>query len=201
MDLRVRKTYSALVEAFADLLERYRYEQISVAMLCEHAKIRRTTFYKHFADKNEFFRFFMGRISSQLGHPDERVRALVCRGNAGVPAAELTTRESRELIRAVMDFMVEREPLVSNVFESSMAGAMMEVIAERAAERLRIQHGYTLRAGGTVDKVSADVAVQFAAGGIVRLVDVWWTQGHREEERAFVITAGSALATHALTCL
>ena len=51
MDLRVQKTYRALFGAFTELLEEHRFEDITVAMLCERAMIRRTTFYKHFADK------------------------------------------------------------------------------------------------------------------------------------------------------
>ena len=55
MDLRIQKTYRSLLTAFTKLLEKHRYEDVSVAMLCEEAMIRRTTFYKHFADKSEFF--------------------------------------------------------------------------------------------------------------------------------------------------
>ena len=51
MDLRVQKTYRALFAAFTELLEEHRFEDVTVAMLCDRAMIRRTTFYKHFADK------------------------------------------------------------------------------------------------------------------------------------------------------
>ena len=43
MDLRIKKTYRALFEAFTELLEEHRFEDVTVAMLCDRAMIRRTT--------------------------------------------------------------------------------------------------------------------------------------------------------------
>lgn len=57
MDLRIKKTYRALFDAFTELLEEHRFEDLTVAMLCDRAMIRRTTFYKHFRDKNDYFAF------------------------------------------------------------------------------------------------------------------------------------------------
>ncbi len=34
MDLRIKKTYRALFEAFTELLEEHRFEDVTVAMLC-----------------------------------------------------------------------------------------------------------------------------------------------------------------------
>ena len=48
MDLRIRKTYLALHNAFTQLLEEKRFEDFTVNELCDLAMIRRTTFYKHF---------------------------------------------------------------------------------------------------------------------------------------------------------
>ena len=59
MDLRIKKTYRALFEAFTELLEEHRFEDVTVAMLCDRAMIRRTTFYKHFRDKNDYFALSM----------------------------------------------------------------------------------------------------------------------------------------------
>lgn len=58
-DLRVAKTYDALIAAFAALLEEKSFEQISVTELCERARTRRATFYKHFGDKYEFLNFVL----------------------------------------------------------------------------------------------------------------------------------------------
>ena len=39
MDLRIKKTYRALFEAFTELLEEHRFEDVTVAMLCDRAMI------------------------------------------------------------------------------------------------------------------------------------------------------------------
>ena len=55
-DLRVRKTYEALMRAFEDLLTGKTFDDITVNELCERAMIRRPTFYSHFEDKYDFLR-------------------------------------------------------------------------------------------------------------------------------------------------
>ena len=57
-DLRTQKTFRSLKQAFLDLLEQHRFEDITVGQLCQRAEIRRATFYNHFADKFEFLSFF-----------------------------------------------------------------------------------------------------------------------------------------------
>ena len=73
MDLRIKKTYRALFEAFTELLEEHRFEDVTVAMLCDRAMIRRTTFYKHFRDKNDYFAFYIDELMSGL--PQKRADA------------------------------------------------------------------------------------------------------------------------------
>ena len=73
VDLRIKKTYRALFDAFTELLEEHRFEDLTVAMLCDRAMIRRTTFYKHFRDKNDYFAFYIDGLMSGLPQkqPDE----------------------------------------------------------------------------------------------------------------------------------
>ena len=59
LDLRVQKTYKALIGAFEDLLYEKKFEKISVTELCDAAIIRRPTFYTHFLDKYDFLTFFI----------------------------------------------------------------------------------------------------------------------------------------------
>jgi AcrR family transcriptional regulator len=59
MNLRIRKTYRSLHNAFVELLEEKCFEDLTVNELCDRAMIRRTTFYKHFADKYEYFTFYI----------------------------------------------------------------------------------------------------------------------------------------------
>lgn len=57
LDLRVQKTYESLITALFELLQERPLEKITVNELCKKARIRRPTFYKHFNDKYDFFKF------------------------------------------------------------------------------------------------------------------------------------------------
>lgn len=66
LDLRVQKTYRALIEAFENLLKEKEFETISVKEICEVALIGRPTFYKHFLDKYDFLTFYMTHKMSAI---------------------------------------------------------------------------------------------------------------------------------------
>ncbi len=59
LDLRVRKTYSCLMNALLELLKEKNIEDITVNELCVKAMVGRGTFYKHFTDKYDFFTFVL----------------------------------------------------------------------------------------------------------------------------------------------
>ena len=68
IDLRLRKTYQSLHAAFTELLEEKRFEELTVGELCDRAAIRRTTFYKHFADKYDYFAFYLQEMMLPAMH-------------------------------------------------------------------------------------------------------------------------------------
>ena len=68
MDLRLQKTYLALQSAFTQLLEEKRFDELTVNELCDRAMIRRSTFYKHFMDKYDYFAFYIREMVSTLQH-------------------------------------------------------------------------------------------------------------------------------------
>lgn len=53
-DLRYIRTNQLLCNAFKDLLEKKKFDDITIQELCNHALIRRATFYTHFIDKYDF---------------------------------------------------------------------------------------------------------------------------------------------------
>lgn len=170
MDLRIEKTYRSLLTAFRTLLEERCYEDITVAMLCDAAMIRRTTFYKHFSDKAAFCSFFMDNLRADL------------LGNiADVPPRD----QSYAILYGLVDFMSEHERLINNVFGSSMSGMMVLMMEDKVAETIRERYRH-LFSDSPEDQVRLVMASEFAAGGVVRLLSRWWVHGHREhhEERA-----------------
>ena len=183
MDLRIEKTYRSLIAAFTKLLEEHPYEDITVAMLCDEAMIRRTTFYKHFADKAAFFSFFVDSLKIDFERRGER--------GEGSSAPHTAQEERIAIFQRLIDFLLEHERLMDNIFDSSMVGSMALVMCSKVAECISERYREEYTASGNAG-VSLDVAAQFAAGGIMRLLQAWWERGHAfEDEEKFVNAANT----------
>ena len=183
MDLRIQKTYRSLMAAFTKLLEEHPYEDISIAMLCDEAMIRRTTFYKHFADKAAFFAFFVDSLKIDLERRGEQA-------TTGTSPQE----ERIAIFQQLVDFLLEHEKLMDNIFKSSMVGSMTMVMCNKVAECICERYRDMFNAAGNAD-VPLEAAAQFAAGGIIRLLESWWERGHhREDEDRFVAVSNLLVA-------
>lgn len=175
MDLRIKKTYQALIGSFTALLSERPYEDISVAALCDRATIRRTTFYKHFKDKDDFFAFFIRSL--RLG--------MTAGGESGID--ELDVRSETALVGRVQvigelaSFLVDHQAMMDNVIKSSASGTLFEVIGENLAKAVRCRYPVL---GDVPEKAERlDVAAEFAAGGITRLMHEWWARGDVRQNR------------------
>ena len=66
MDLRVKRTYKQLTSSLLQLLTSKSFDDLSVSEICDHAKVHRATFYKHFNDKYEFLNFCFDNELSKI---------------------------------------------------------------------------------------------------------------------------------------
>lgn len=192
LDLRVRKTYSALIAACTDLMSGMRFEDITVAMLCDRAMIRRTTFYKHFADKSEFFSFY---VDSLRGDMVERGRLAIDELEPGV--AHTAFAERAAILDAMADYFLEHETLMDNIFSSSTCGMMLVVICEKMAQSFneKAAHDLRIEAPGPDDLICR---CEFAAGGIIRLLLLWWDQEDRRSGKDEFVRTCNQLAERLL---
>lgn len=201
MDLRIQKTYRSLLTAFTKLLEKHRYEDVSVAMLCEEAMIRRTTFYKHFADKAEFFSFFVDSLRVELVKYGE-AKAEELRLAKGESAEDdplvVNVEEGIAILRALVDFLLEHAQLVDNILDSSMSGMMLLMIEDRVAEILRERYQAHSKARGE-DSLAFAAASEFAAGGIVRLFGKWWMRGHDSKTEDELVNTAETMVLRVLS--
>jgi AcrR family transcriptional regulator len=55
MDRRVRRTRDALGDALLELMQERKFEDITVQQVLERAGVGRSTFYKHYSDKDDLF--------------------------------------------------------------------------------------------------------------------------------------------------
>ena len=190
MDLRIKKTYRALFEAFTELLEEYRFEDLTVAMLCERAMIRRTTFYKHFRDKNDYFAFYIDELMSGL--PQKR----------GIDADAVSAEDVRLLRHAVlddaMDLILAHEQLMDNILASSMSGMLTNMICDRIARSIR-ERVMSALDDDALAPVTLETTSEFIAGGIIRLFTMWWESGHELERRPQMADVVDALFERTMT--
>lgn len=190
MDLRIKKTYRALFEAFTELLEEHRFEDVTVAMLCDRALIRRTTFYKHFRDKNDYFAFYIDELMTGL--PQNRA------DTAGAESVEDVRVLRHEVFADAMDMILAHEQLMDNILESSMSGMLTSMICDRIAHSIRERVMSTLDEGALAP-VSLETTSEFIAGGIIRLFTEWWESGHDLESRPEIADVVDALFERTMT--
>lgn len=157
MDLRIRKTYLALHTAFTSLLEEKRFEEFTVNELCERAMIRRTTFYKHFADKYEYYTFYMKEIVAAF---QDSLAPDVPDGDAGSYFIHM----SRELIR----FMQQHEKLVQNIKSSSMFPMLLSILLDQISYDVAQVLRRSGKAAGEKENIESMAA--FYAGGLTNVL-------------------------------
>lgn len=190
MDLRIKKTYRALFDAFTELLEEYRFEDLTVAMLCDRALIRRTTFYKHFRDKNDYFAFYIDELMTGL--PQNRTDAADAEPLDDVQALR------HEVFDDAMNMILAHEQLMDNILASSMSGMLTNVICDRIARSVR-ERVMNVLAEDALAPVSLETTSEFVAGGIIRLFTIWWESGHDLERRPEIADVVDALFERTMT--
>ena len=190
MDLRIKKTYRALFDAFTELLEEHHFEDLTVAMLCDRAMIRRTTFYKHFRDKNDYFAFYIDELMSGL--PQKRA------GEGGTVSADDVRVLRHEVFTEAMDLILAHEQLMDNILASSMSGILTSMICDRIACSIR-ERVMSALDEDALAPVSLDTTAEFVAGGIIRLFTMWWESGHDLERRSEIADVVDALFERTMT--
>ena len=190
MDLRIKKTYRALFTAFTELLEEHRFEDLTVAMLCDRAMIRRTTFYKHFRDKNDYFAFYIDELMSGL--PQKRA------AEGGTVSADDVRVLRHEVFTDAMNMILAHEQLMDNILASSMSGMLTSMICDRIARSIR-ERVMSALDEDALAPVSLEMTSEFVAGGIIRLFTMWWESGHDLERQPEIADVVDALFERTMT--
>ncbi len=163
-DLRVIKTYKALTDSFWQLLSKKKFEEITVNELCDRAMVRRATFYKHFADKYEFFAFVVRAKQAEF---DAQVRQHI---DQSQPQSFYIG-----IIKHTLDFLNLNKKLVQTVLESDMLPTIMDILAKQItldiAQKLKED-----AQNGVAHPASPQVMAQFFTGALLYTARWWVTQ-------------------------
>ena len=163
-DLRIIKTRKALFDTFLELLQEESFDSITVNALCEKAMVRRATFYKHFADKYDFFAAFVRRVSEEF-YAKSREQMQEER--------RLTTPLEYCYLMSVQffGFLHEHEKSIKNVMESGAFYLLLDILTEE------IYRSFYLELNDYAKEhpmpVPPAVAASFITGGLVQIGKKW----------------------------
>lgn len=153
-DLRKKKTYSALVRAFEELMRKKDIDALTVRELCQRAEIGRNTFYANFEDKYAFFRYYISMKKEMI----ER--------RSSVSGDDFFMFRMRTL-RELFEYLRENRFIWEKNITSRSAWMLREMLKDSMKEpfiaelnKLELQSGNTFR-------ISKEVLASFYASGIL----------------------------------
>lgn len=172
MDIRVQRTFKMLDDAFAELLEEKPFEEITVSEICERSTVRRVTFYKHFQDKYDYLRHFLGAMTERFV---EQAGAAEDIEDVG-PYVE-------HMQSALIGFLDSHDALARNVLGPGAPLSGFDAISEQMAKGIVERLERRSKLSGQPLPCPAEVSALFYVGGFMQILR-WWHEAGR------VISAG-----------
>lgn len=163
-ETKFANTAKKMDSALLRLLETTAFEKISVTMLCNEAKVNRSTFYAHYANTsdllNEVRRFALKDLSERIKHLDANDSLI-----------------NQRFLIAYMDFLEENSALfLTTSWKAKQISS--NVIASDLQDRLE---NSILNREALFSK-NAEYKLQFASAGIARLLTEWLQGDPREKK-------------------
>ncbi|MGN1023952.1 MAG: TetR family transcriptional regulator [Lachnospiraceae bacterium] len=158
-DPRIQRTKQLLFDAFEELLAVQDFGSISVNALCNHAMVRRATFYRHFQDRYDFF-------SAYAFHLRDQFLCLHQKEDAGEAAASMDVSYFGLLTERLLDFLETKQALVSHIVGSSAFPTLTKILGDMiCSDTLGWIHAHRPDNG-----VSDEDNAAFFSGGILHLL-------------------------------
>jgi AcrR family transcriptional regulator len=162
-DRRIVKTKAALFDAFLSLLSEKSYEDITVNEICEHADIRRATFYKHYNDKLAFFTAFTHMLR-------DRFDTNIWKSKATTPEYYIAYAER------LVGYINEHDKAIENIFKSNLLQTILAVLIEQNYQDTYDRLVKDIIKGRTYP-ASPEVIASMCAGGVADVLFRWYANG------------------------
>ena len=183
IDRRVERTRTALQDAFRSLLAERDYEAITVEEICASAHVGRTTFYAHYASKNDLKR---GSIDDRLRTPLMSIRRHLEVSGAAEEASPFGF--SLAVLRHAREHVRDYDALAGGKGRTVALGTVQKIVSDLVREEFAT--GRT----ETPQGVRRDFAVQFVTGAFMALL-AWWLDGGAAQSPEQVDAAFRELST------
>ena len=157
-----------LQKALIELISERDYDSITIQDIVERAHFGRTTFYKHYASKDELFISCHESIVSQFyfgpHHPYSR--------------GELLSPETPHGVIAAYRHLAEARKLLYSTFQGKVSLPILRQIRDRSAREIEAN----LRAAfaGVDSTVPLELLANYLAGAQIALVQ-WWLEKRRSQ--------------------
>lgn len=162
IDRRVGRTRASLQRAHVSLILEKGYEATTVEDICQAANVGRSTFYAHYANKEDLKRSGLERLRNELaGHctglaraPDDSRRPVLC---FSLPMFE-HARDHIELYRALMG--------------GSGGAIALGAIRQILSDLLRAELAAT-SSNGAAEAVPIELVIEYVVGAYMAVM-TWW---------------------------
>lgn len=185
MDLRVERTYALLLKAFTDLLEEKPLAEMSVSELCERAMIRRTTFYDHFTDKYDFFRYYVRRTRSEMS-----------RNILPTSSQDDFSAYCKEMTRAFVNTLEEQQGALRHMDFNGGLEVLAHTVAQEIGQEMKPLVVAELEARGASNDAAqkrAALFVTFYSQGLIGMMLDWLARDQHESTEELMELFDSAV--------
>ena len=182
VDLRVQRTYKLLGDAFISLLRQKNFDQITVREICDRAMVRRTTFYQHFKDKQDFLVWFIrGKQKEFLLHAQF----------SGDPVSGIEDYMTG-ILAEVLRFLKENRHFIDAI-SSGVSGSVspLKVFSDAWVKDLTVILEKYDSLPGIGLPASPAIAAEYYVGGVLAVARWWYVNGctYSEEDMVSSIRA------------
>lgn len=178
-DRRILKTKHKIILEFAQLLRVKTFQEITIAQICQKAQISRTTFYKHFKDKESIVKSFQNEISREI------LKVL---------------REPHQSLAHLFEQMVTIWDKYYDILKSFMTSEYSREISFQTEERLKDKIKDQIIPAFMSDKmqstIDTDYLATFYTGAFYAMLKKWLTDKEKLPKEEFLKRCHHVLECH-----
>lgn len=162
MDIRTQRTLTMLAEAFDQLVEKKGMEKISVSELCALSTVRRATFYRHFADMQDFVRFYLATMT-------ERFMQVLAANND----LEDLLPYARAMHAHMLQYASEHGGRFRHMMGAAMSADMMDMAIVQVADGIIARIRSAQDKGEIASSINAEAVGLYYSAGLMHAMR-WW---------------------------
>ncbi|MEH6945248.1 TetR/AcrR family transcriptional regulator [Bacillus sp. JJ722] len=159
LDLRVRRTHKLLWESLFELMtqSKQKYSTITINQICDRAMVHRTTFYKHFEDKDAL-------LAAGFKQYEKEVFKIPLLDRLSKPFQVIEQFLHHKEIGKIIESQMDDEQFISRIHFQNH-----EIKKQENQELNRLCKNHT---------IPNDLIIEFHSG-VISTLSIWWFQNRK----------------------